>query len=130
MSENETPVDKDVQLTRGARASLYEQIISRLRPFAAGVVNLLPDDQIMALEAIEKAFTLFAGSEGFAPGVEMTRASVQTHVYDLETVVKNWHTANDGLLSVDQKTKAYAIHALGYDLVVSGGYATHSGGNK
>ena len=127
-----TTEDLDVQMTRLERCNLACQILERLSAFSAdveGVVGAAGSDGLAEIAALYGRLTANDGlTEMSANEVLLTRRGIQDGVYYLEALVLAWHKQFDGLLSSEQKDEAYAIHKDGYDVFVSGGYRTRSGG--
>ena len=124
--------DLDIQMTLPERCDLACQILGRLNVFSADVADVVGVGGVSGLTEIEALYKRLSANDGLTElsfgDVRLTRRGVQDGVYYLEALVKAWHATYDELLTPDQKDEAYAIHKDGYDVFVSGGYRTRSGG--
>lgn len=128
--------DKIVEMTFIDRQVSAGDILERMAAFAVVATPQVGQDGLDGLNEIAALFRRLAWNEGLVlaqSGVRepsFTRLDIQSGVRYLESLVLAWHKEFDELLTPEQKTEAYAIHAVGYDVFVSNGYSTRSGGNK
>lgn len=126
--------DDIVEMTRIERQVSAADIVERMGAFAVVATPQVGQDGLDGLNEIAALFRRLAWNEGLVAaqaGVRQpsfTRADIQGGVHYLEALVLAWHKEFDAMLTPEQKTEAYAIHAAGYDVFVSGGYSTRSGG--
>jgi hypothetical protein len=127
-----TPEDIDIQMTRAERRTLACQILERLSAFSADVEGVVGAAGAGGLAEITALYGRLTANDGLTEvpvsEVLLTRRGMQDGIYYLEAIVKAWHKLFDDLLSPEKKDEAYAIHKDGYDVFVSGGYQTRSGG--